>query len=118
MDTLEAKKTWLAGEVGGLRTVQAELEEIQKNVDSLKREVDGAKATKQLATERAVKANETADNLHKEVDVERESCAALKAQVGMLTKHLEDTKAIGLATTELYVGALEQFRGLYVVASF
>ena len=29
----------------------------------------------------------------------------------MLTKHLEDTKAVGLAATELYVGALEQFGG-------
>ena len=111
MDTLEAEKARLAGEVGGLRTVQAELEEIQKNVDSLKREVDGAKATEQLATEHAIKANETADNLRKEVDTERESCAALKAQVDVLSKRLEDAKFIGLAAAELYVGSREQFGG-------
>ena len=111
MDTLEAEKTWLAGEVGGRRTTQADLEELRKNVDSLNKEVDGAKAAEQLAAERALKAIETVDNLRKEVDVERESSATLKAQVDMLTKRLEDAKAIGLATAELYAGALEQFRG-------
>ena len=73
--------------------------------------MDGAKAAEQLAAEHAIKANETADNLRKEVDTERESSAALKVQVDMLTKRLEDAKAIGLAIAELYVGALEQFRG-------
>ena len=62
------------------------------------------KAAEQLAAERALKAIETADNLRKEVDAERESSAALKAQVDMLTKRLEDAKAIQLATVELYVG--------------
>jgi hypothetical protein len=73
--------------------------------------VDGAKAVKQLTAEHALKAIETADNLCKEVDAERDSSATLKAQVDMLTKHLEDAKAIGLAAAELYVGALEQFEG-------
>ena len=45
------------------------------------------------------------------MDAERESGAALKAQVDMLSKRLEDTKSIGLAAAELYVGVLEQFRG-------
>ena len=107
VDTLEAEKTRLAGEFGGLQTVQAELEELQKNVDSLKKEVDGAKAAKQLAAEHALKAIEMADNLCKEVDAERESSAALKVQVDLLTKRLEDAKSIGLAAAELYVGALE-----------
>ena len=49
------------------------MEELQKNVDSLKREVDGAKAAEQLAAERALKAIEASDNLRKEVDTERES---------------------------------------------
>ena len=73
VDTLEAKKTRLAREVCGLHTIQANLEELQKNVDSLKKEVDGTKAVEQLAAERALKAIETADNLCKEVDGERES---------------------------------------------
>ena len=78
VDTLEAKKTRLAGKVGGLRTAQADLEELRKNVDSLNKEVDGAKAAKQLPAERALKAIETADNLRKEEDAEMESSAALK----------------------------------------
>ena len=56
VDTLEAEKARLAGEVGGLRTVQAELEELQKNVVSVKKEVDGAKADEQLAAECTLKA--------------------------------------------------------------
>jgi CO dehydrogenase/acetyl-CoA synthase epsilon subunit len=64
-----------------------------------------------LATEHALKAIETANNLRKEVDAERESSAALKAQVDMLTKHLEDAKVVGLAAAGLYVSALERFRG-------
>ena len=77
----------------------------------LNKEADGAKAVEQLAAEHALKVIETADNLCKEVDAERESGAALKAQVDMLSKRLEDAKSIGLATAELYVGALEQFGG-------
>ena len=69
------------------------------------------KAAEKLATDRTLKAIETADNLRKAVDVEREYGVALKAQVDVLTKRLEDAKAIGLAATELYVGALEQFGG-------
>ena len=111
VDTLEAMKTRLAGEVGGLCAMQADLEGLWKNVESLNKVVDGAMAAKQLAVERALKAIETANNLGKEVDMERESSAALKAQVDVLTKRLEDTKTIGLAIAELYVGALEQFRG-------
>ena len=42
VETLEAKKTRLVGEVGGLRTVRAKLEESQKKVDLLNKEVDGA----------------------------------------------------------------------------
>jgi uncharacterized protein YlxW (UPF0749 family) len=83
VDTLEVEKTRLAGEVGGLRTVQAKLEELQKKVDLLNKEVDGTKAAEQLVVERALKATETANNLHKEVDAERESSAAFKAQVDL-----------------------------------
>ena len=63
------------------------------------------------AAERALKAIEMANNLCKEVDAKRESSAALKAQVDMLTKRLKDAKSVGLAIAKLYVGALEQFRG-------
>ena len=67
----------------------------------LNREVDGIKTTEQLAAEHALKAIEAVDILHKEVDAERESSAALKAQVEMLSKRLEDAKSIGLVAAEL-----------------
>ena len=79
VETLEAEKTWLVGEVGGLRTAHAELEELQKKVDLLSKEADGAKAAEQLPAECTLKAIEIADSLRKEVDAERESGAALKA---------------------------------------
>ena len=62
VETLEVKKTRLVGEVGGLRTVRAELEEFQKKVDLLNKEVAGAKAAEQLAVERTLKAIEVADS--------------------------------------------------------
>ena len=70
-------------------------------------EVDGAKVVEHLATERALKAIETADNLCKQVDVERESSTALKVQVELLTKQLEDTNTVGVAIAKLYVGLLK-----------
>ena len=97
MDILEVEKTQLAGEVGGLRTAQAELGELQKKVDLLNKEVDGTKAAKYLAAKRAFKAIKMADNLHKEVDTKRESSTALKAQVELLTKQLEDANVVGVA---------------------
>ena len=111
MDILEVEKTRLAGEVGGLRTAQAELGELQKKVDLLNKEVDSTKVTEHLAAECALKATEMTDNVLMQVDAERESSAALKAQVELLTKRLEDTNAARVATAELYVGVLEQFRG-------
>ena len=85
--------------------------ELQKKVDLLNKEVDSAKASKHLAIERALKAAEMADNLRKQVDAERESSTALKAQVELLTKRLEDANAAWVAAAELYVGALEWFGG-------
>ena len=73
----------------------------------MSKEVEGARAVERLATERALKAIEAGDNLQREVDAERESGVALKAQVDVLSKRLEDAKSIGLAVAELYMGALE-----------
>ena len=69
------------------------------------------KAAEQLATEHTLKAGEVADTLWKEVDAESESSAALRMQVVILTKRLEDAKSLGLSIAELYVGALEHFGG-------
>ena len=52
-----------------------------------------------MAAEHALKAIETTNNLRREVDAERLSGAALKAQVDMLSKHIEDIKSIGLAAS-------------------
>ena len=45
------------------------------------------------------------------MDTESESSTALKAQLHLLTKRLEDANAVGVAIAELYVGALERFGG-------
>ena len=95
MDILEVEKTRLTREVGGLRTAQAELGELQKKVDLLNKEVDGVKAAEQLAAEHALKAIEMADNLCKQVDAERESSTTLKVLVDLLTKRLEDANVLG-----------------------
>ena len=60
-----------------------------------------------MAAKGALKAIETADNLCKQVDVERESSTALKVQVELLTKQLEDTNTVGVAIAKLYVGLLK-----------
>ena len=98
VETLEAKKTRLVGEVGSLRTARAELEELQKKVDSLSKKVEGAKAVERLAAERALKAIEAGDNLR------RESGVALKAQVDVLSKRHEDAKCntLGVALQVFY----------------
>ena len=83
LEILKAEKTRLAEEVGGLHAARSDLEILQRKVDSL----------------------------NKEVDAEREFGVAMKAQVDMPTRHLEDAKTVGLVVVELYVGALEQFGG-------
>jgi hypothetical protein len=67
-------------------------------MSSLSKTLEGSKATEQLALDRAEKANETADLLRKEVEAERQSSVTMGAQVALLTKRLEDTSAVGLAT--------------------
>ena len=107
METLEAEKDWLIGEVGGLSTARIDLENLRKKVEFLNKEVEGVKAAEALAGERALRAIETVENLRKEVNAKRKSSAALKAQVGLLSKCLEDAKEVGLTTTKLYDGTLE-----------
>ena len=91
----------------GLSTARTYLENLQKEVESLNKEVEGANAAEVLACECALRAIETAKNLRKEVNTKRESSAALKAQVGLLSKCLEDAKEVGLTTTKLYASTLE-----------
>ena len=93
----------------GLHVARADFENLQGKLESLSKDLEGAKATEPLAAEHALKAIKMAENLRKEVDAERESNTTLKAQVGLLTKRLEDAKAVGLAAAEVYIGALGQF---------
>lgn len=80
-------------------------------VESLSKALEDM-AAEQLAAERAQKANNIANNLRKEADTERQSSAALGTQVNLLTKRLEDARAVGLAAVELYANALCQFGGV------
>jgi hypothetical protein len=73
--------------------------------------VEDAKGAEALAIEHALKANETIDNLRKELDAKQESDLALQQQVAILPERLEATKGLGLATTKMYVAALGQFGG-------
>jgi hypothetical protein len=69
---------------------------LKGKIESLSKALDGSKAAEQLALEHAQKANDATTSRSKEVDVERQSSHALGAQVELLTKHLEEAKAIGL----------------------
>jgi archaellum component FlaC len=73
VEMVEAEKSRLANKVAGLRSTQSNIEDLKEKVESLSKALEGAKATEQLAAERALKASDTAENLHKEVAVERES---------------------------------------------
>lgn len=111
VEILEAEKTWLSAEVSNLNATRADLGNLRTKVESLTKQLEGSKATEALAAERALKANETAANLRKEVDAERESSTALQEQVNLLTKRLEDAKGIGLAVAKMYADTLEKFGG-------
>jgi metal-sulfur cluster biosynthetic enzyme len=78
IEVLEAEKTHLSVEVDGCRTACANADNIRAQVETLTKQLEGAKAGEVLVVERAQKANETADNLHKEVDAENESGAMLQ----------------------------------------
>ena len=79
LEMVEAEKARLAGEIAGLRVAHGDFENLQGKVESLGKDLEGAKAAEQLAAERALKALERAENLYKEVNSERESSTALKA---------------------------------------
>jgi hypothetical protein len=111
IEVLEAKKTRLMAEVGGLSTACVKTEDLRKEADLLKKRVEDAKGAEALAIERALKANETTDNLRKELDAKQESNLALQQQVALLMERLEATKGQGLATAKMYVAALGQFGG-------
>jgi FtsZ-binding cell division protein ZapB len=78
VEVLVAKKTRLTTEVGGLSSARAEVENLWKETDLLKKQVEDANSAKVLATEHALKAYETTDNLRNELNAKKESGLALQ----------------------------------------
>jgi predicted RNase H-like nuclease (RuvC/YqgF family) len=111
IEVLGAEKTRLTVEVGDLSTAHAEAQNLWKEADSLQKQVEAAKSAEALAVDHTSKANETASNLHKEIDAEKTSSLALQQQVGLLIERLEATKVLGLSAAKMYVDALGQFGG-------
>jgi hypothetical protein len=111
VEVLVAEKTHLTMEVSGLSSAHVKVENLWKETDLLNKQVEDAKSAKAIATERALKANETTGNLQKELNAKKESGLALQQQVALLTERLEATKGLGLATVKMYVAALGQFGG-------
>jgi tRNA(Ser,Leu) C12 N-acetylase TAN1 len=72
IEVLEAEKTRLLAEVDGLRTTHTNADDLHAQVETLTKQLEGAKAVEVLAVECAQKANEIVDNLRKEVDAEKE----------------------------------------------
>jgi hypothetical protein len=91
----------MSSEVAGLNVVRLDTENLHGKVETLNKELEGAKAAEALAIERVLKTIDIADNLRKEIDSERESSTALKAQVHPLNKHLEATKEAGLSVMKM-----------------
>lgn len=87
------------------------MDELKSKVESLNKALEGSKAAEQLALEQAQKATDVIKGLRKEAEAERESSHALAAQVNLLTKRLDEAKALGLLAAELYIDALGEFRG-------
>jgi methylthioribose-1-phosphate isomerase len=109
IEVLEAKKSHLLVEVGGLSATRANAENLHKEVESLRKEVEDARGVKALAAERASKAAGTAESLRKAIDAEKESGLMLQQQVGLLTRCLEAAKELGLTMVKMYVDTLGQF---------
>ena len=84
---------------------------MKARVSSQEKELTGSKTAEELALARVQKSSEIAEGLRKEVDVERASSVALLKEVELLSKQLEDAKALGQATAAAYSSALVGFGG-------
>ena len=124
-ETLEAEKTRLSEEVKGFASIQQAVEVLRKEKEEfkttsevLKKEKEEAEAaaavlresasqherTKELAVQRAEKAEDVADRLRKELDAERMSAAALQSR-------LQKAEVEAAAVVGLYTNSLAQFGG-------
>lgn len=109
LEVMDAKKKRLASEVATLRSSCKEVEDLKAKVESLDKCLAGSKAAEQLALERAEKAVDAAVHFHKVTEAETESDSALATLVELLSKHLEDAKAIGLSAAKMYTSVLADF---------
>jgi hypothetical protein len=75
----------------------------------LEKDLSRSKAAEELALERAQKAKEIAEGLHKEEDTETASSTSLLLEVELLKKRLDEAKVLGLAASEAYASALIGF---------
>jgi len=124
-ETLEAEKARLSEEVRGFSSVRQEIESLKKERDDykagsevLKKEKEDAEASaavlrtsaaeaeraRDLALQRAEKAEDIADRLRKELDAERTSAAELQTRV-------QKADAEAAAIVGLYAESLAQFGG-------
>lgn len=86
-----------------------DFDEMKAKEESLDKALAGSKAAEDLALESAQKATEIADNLCKEIDVEKTSSAFLVTEVKLLKGQLDEVKMLGLSSTEAYTTALTRF---------
>lgn len=102
VEILNAEKTRLTKENSDLRTTQATVDELRAEVTGLKKDLNSAKTAEAVSVERVLKTEQISDTLRKEVEAERTSGAALKAQVDLLSMRLEDARVDGVEVAELY----------------
>lgn len=108
--TTEKKR--LEEEVEVLHAAKRDVDELKAKAESLDKALAASKTSEGLALERAWKANNTTENLRKEIDTEKDSSAALLMEVELLKKQLEEAKTLGLAAADAYSSALAGFGGI------
>lgn len=109
-NALISDKKRLEEEVESLR-VEKHFDILKAKVDSIEKALATAKASEELALERAKKASGVADGLRKEVDVENTSSTTLLAENEQVKRLHDDAKALGLAAAKSYSLALTVFGG-------
>lgn len=112
VEILTSKNKRLVLEAANLCLARKEVDEAKSRVVTLEKYITGSKAAEQLALERALKANNMAEGLRKEIDAEKASSASLVTQIELLNKRFDDPKAAGLEAAKVYIDTLGQFGGV------
>lgn len=88
------------------------MDELKSKIESLSKALEGSKVAEEFSLEMAQKAMDVNEGLRKQVEAERESSSALAAQVNLLTKRLDEAKALWLSVAELYINMLGEIGGV------